>query len=244
MNQALAVIPARYASTRLPGKPLLADTGLPLVVHVAQRAAAAPRIDLVLIATDDQRIADAVAEHGFQATMTRADHPNGTSRIAEAVSGLPRGYDIVVNVQGDEPEIEPAVIDRLVERIQQGSEPMATVVAPFARGEDPTDPNVVKVALNAAGGAMYFSRSPIPHARGQAKPTYLKHLGIYAYRRDFLEQYVRMPATPAELSEQLEQLRVLEHGLGIGCIKVDTAHVGIDTPEEYRAFVQRHVEAS
>ncbi len=259
MSQALAVIPARFGSTRLPGKPLLDRTGRPLVVHAADRAAQARSIALVIIATDDARIADAARAHGHTAVLTRADHANGTSRIAEAVAGLPRGYGIVVNVQGDEPEVSPAVIDRLVERLRAGREPMATVVAPFAADEDPANPHIVKVVLNTAGQALYFSRSLIPHPRAaQAEPercgglasavpqpTYpLKHLGLYAYRREFLERYVKLPATPGEQVEQLEQLRVLEHGQSIACIFTDHAHRGIDTPEDYQAFVTRHHRAA
>lgn len=245
MAQSIAVIPARYASTRLPGKPLLDRTGKPLVVHVAEQAAKAKCVDLVIVATDDARIAKVVQEHGYKAVMTREDHPNGTSRIAEAVGGLPRGYDLVVNVQGDEPEIEPGVIDGLIQRMRSGGEPMATVVAPFADDEDPSDANIVKVVVNARGQALYFSRALIPHKRDidALEPARLKHLGIYAYRRDFLEQYIHLAPTAAEQAEQLEQLRVLEHGHAIACLRIEKAHPGIDTPADYEAFVCRHGSA-
>jgi len=240
--QAAVIIPARHASVRLPGKPLLDHTGKPLIVHVADRAAEARLAQSVIVATDDQRIVDEVKKHGHTAVMTRADHPNGSSRIAEVAAGLPDGFQIIVNVQGDEPEIDPALIDQLIERLNIGSESAATVVCPFARDEDPANPNVVKVVLSRNGRCLYFSRSVIPHPRdasSHARPAYLKHLGIYAYRRSFLELYARMAPTPAEQVEQLEQLRILENGHAIAAIAVDRAHQGIDTPEQYEAFVRR-----
>jgi len=241
--QAAVIIPARYASVRLPGKPLLDRTGKPLIVHVADQAARAKRAQTVIVATDDQRIAEAVRRHGHAAVMTRADHPNGSSRIAEVAAGLPRGFQIIVNVQGDEPEIEPEVIDRLIERLGQGSESAATVVCPFAAGEDPANANVVKAVLSRTGRCLYFSRSLIPHPReadADVQPTYLKHLGLYAYRRTFLEHYARMAPTPAEQIERLEQLRILENDHAIAAITIDKAHQGIDTPEQYAAFVARY----
>ena len=243
--QAAVIIPARYASTRLPGKPLLDRTGKPLIVHVADQAAKAKLAKAVIVATDDRRIAEVVKAHGHTAVMTRADHPNGSSRIAEAASGLPKGYEIIINVQGDEPEIEPTVIDRLIERIKINSEMVATVVCPFAAGEDVSNPNVVKVVVGQSGRCLYFSRSVIPHRRDEQteRPSYLKHLGIYAYRRHFLDLYSRMSPTPAERAEQLEQLRILEQGHAIGAIAVERAHQGIDTPEQYEAFVKRFVNA-
>jgi len=239
--QAAVIIPARYASTRLPGKPLLDRTGKPLIVHVVEQAAKAKLAKSVIVATDDRRIAEGVKRHGHTAVMTRADHPNGSSRIAEVAAGLPKGFEIIVNVQGDEPEIEPEVIDRLIERLKINSELVATVVCPFAPSEDPANPNVVKVVVGRNGRCLYFSRSVIPHQRDRDydSPAYLKHLGIYAYRRHFLDLYTRMPPTPAEQAEQLEQLRILEHGHAIGAIAVEKAHQGIDTPEQYDAFVKR-----
>ena len=239
--QAAVIIPARFASVRLPGKPLLAETGKPLIVHVVEQAARARLAATVIVATDDRRIVDAVKAHGHTAVLTRPDHPNGSSRIAEVAAGLPRGFEIVVNVQGDEPEIDPAVIDRLIERLKTGREMAATVVCPFGAEEDVADPNVVKVVLGRNGRCLYFSRSVIPcHRDGAAEPGgYLKHLGVYAYRRHFLELYARMQPTPAEQAEMLEQLRILEHGHAIGAIAVERAHQGIDTPDQYAAFVRR-----
>jgi len=234
-----AIIPARYGSTRLPGKPLLAETGKPLVVHVMKQAARARHVDRVLVATDDARIAEAVREHGGEAIMTAADHPNGTSRLAEAADALDDAVDVVVNVQGDEPEIAPDLIDALIERLEAGDAPMTTVASPFAPGDDPANPNIVKVVLDRQGRALYFSRAAIPHDRDGGAVGRLKHVGLYAYRRAFLAEYVAMAATPAEQAEQLEQLRVLEHGRAIGCIVRPVNHVGIDTAEQYAAFVRR-----
>lgn len=240
-----ALIPARFASTRLPGKPLLDQTGVPLVCHVIDQASKAGSIDQILVATDDSRIAQAVRRHGGEAVMTRAEHPNGASRIAEAARSLPappHGADAIVNVQGDEPEIDPILIDHLVERLRSGGEPMATLASPFSADEDPANPDIVKVVVDQRGRALYFSRSRIPFHRDASfreGAIPLKHAGLYAYRRTFLEQYVHMPSTPAERAEKLEQLRVLEHGHPIGVLQARVEHHGIDTPEQYEAFVER-----
>lgn len=243
MPHVTAIIPARFASTRLPGKPLLDETGKPLICHVIDQANRAGRIDSVIVATDDDRIRAAVQQHGGRAIMTRPDHPNGTSRIAEVAAELPEAFDIIVNVQGDEPEIPPDVIDRVVQTLIDSDTPMATIASPFAPGEDPADPNIVKVARNQRGCAMYFSRALIPFPRDPAPesrdPHLLKHLGLYAYRRDFLAEYVTLPPTPAEELEKLEQLRALEHGHAIAVAIAQTHHVGIDTPQQYAAFVER-----
>ncbi len=241
MSKALAVIPARYGSTRFPGKPLAKETGKYLIEHVMERAAMATRLGRVIVATDDQRILDAVRGFGGEAMMT-GEHPNGTSRIAEVVAALGNEVgSIVVNVQGDEPEIEPAVIDQLIAGLEADQDaPMATLAADFAPDEDPADPNIVKLVLNPAGRAMYFSRSLIPFDRdrqGALKP--LKHPGLYAYRREFLLKYVTLPATPLEQCEQLEQLRALEHGYAIAVVKAQVRHHGIDTPQQYADFVRR-----
>jgi len=245
--KAAAIIPTRYGSTRLPGKALLDRTGKPLVVHVAESASRAGSIADLLVAADDQRIVDAVQAAGHRAVLTRADHVNGTTRIAEAAQTLDRRVSVIVNVQGDEPEIDPAVIDRLVERMAGGDEPdMATVVAPFAAEDDPTNPNVVKCVMDQAGRGLYFSRALIPHVRdpaNQAEPStavsYLQHLGIYAYRREFLQTYVSLSPTPLEQAEKLEQLRALEHGYRIACVVAERAFPGVDTAEDYEAFVER-----
>lgn len=237
---ALAVIPARYASVRFPGKPLAADTGKPLIQHVVENTRRAARIDRVVVATDDQRIFDAVQSFGGEVVMT-GDHPNGTSRLAEAVEQLRTPHDIVLNVQGDEPEIEPDVIDSLVDGLAHDtSADMATLYSRFADGEDPTNPNIVKVVLDQHGRAIYFSRSLIPFDRDGAGIKVFKHPGLYAYRRSFLLNYPQLSPTPLEQAEKLEQLRVIEHGYKIAMIPAVAPHPGIDTPEQYAAFVKRY----
>ena len=246
MTQALAIIPARMASTRLPGKPLLSETGKPLIQHVVENAQRASLIDRVVVATEDQTIADVVQGFGGEAVLT-GPHPNGTSRLAEALTMIDADHDLIVNVQGDEPEIDPAVIDALVAGIAaDGDAPMATLCSRFAEGEDPTNPNIVKLVRGVNGRALYFSRSLVPFDRDNggvsAKPqaAYWKHPGLYAYRRDFLlNVYPTLSPTPLEEIEKLEQLRVLEHGHGIAVIEADAPEPGIDTPEQYAAYVER-----
>lgn len=245
--QVLAVIPARFGSTRYPGKPLLRQTGKFLIQHVYERAQAARRIDRVLVATDDERIRAAVESFGGMAVMTRSDHPSGTDRIAEVARKHDGPPDqIIVNVQGDEPEIESAYLDRLVERMESdAAAPMATLACAFAAGANPHDPNCVKVVCNRDGRALYFSRALVPYPRdagGQVTDPagWLLHLGVYAYRRSFLLELAGWRPTTLEQTEKLEQLRVLEHGHAIAVEIVERAAVGIDTPEDYEKFVERH----
>lgn len=243
---ALVVIPARFASTRFPGKPLADATGKPLIRHVVERVRLARQVGRIIVATDDPRILSVVRAFGCEAMMT-GDHPNGTSRIAEVVRNIEhhvRDEQIIVNVQGDEPDIEPRVIDELIDGLKIDSDaPMATLASDFAEDEDPTNPNIVKLVTANVNGrlrAMYFSRSLIPYDRDNrrlVKP--LKHPGCYAYRRDFLLKYVTLAPTPLEQMEQLEQLRALEHGYAITVVKTQVRHHGIDTPEQYDAFVKR-----
>ncbi len=241
--KAVAVIPARYASTRFPGKPLVQETGKYLIQHVCEQVSRAKSISKVIVATDDTRIIAAVQSFGGHAVMTRTDHPSGTDRVAEVAGGL--DADIIVNVQGDEPELEPDSIDQLVALLTDNPNvSVGTLAAPFPIGKDPTDPNAVKVVLDARGNAIYFSRSLIPYPRdlgGKAnKPdNWLLHLGIYAYRRMFLLELASLAPTPLEMREKLEQLRILEHGCSIAVAVVDESPIGIDTPEDYAAFVRR-----
>lgn len=242
---AIVVIPARYGSTRFPAKIVASETGKPLVQHVVDRAKLATRPQGVIVATDDERIVAALHPFGTKCVMTSPAHQSGTDRIAEVARGLPAEIDIVVNVQGDEPEIEPATIDALVERLETTDDPMATAATPFPAGESVENPNLVKVAVGFDGRAIYFSRSAIPYVRDAestkaARPAYHLHLGIYAYRREFLIQFAAWPPTPLELTEKLEQLRALEHGRPIHVVKVERSAHGIDTPEQYQAFVARH----
>ncbi|MEM6757182.1 MAG: 3-deoxy-manno-octulosonate cytidylyltransferase [Planctomycetota bacterium] len=246
--RALAVLPARLASARLPGKPLLDRTGQPLIAHVVARVRRARTIDRVIVATDDDRIADAARDAGAEARLTRDDHPNGTSRIAEVIHRLNAQGEavspIVVNVQGDEPEVEPTHIDTLVDALTAAPDaPMATLAAAWDPAIDPADPNVVKVVVGGNGDALYFSRSPIPFDRDGDGVDRLHHVGLYAYRPAFLETFVALPPAPHELAERLEQLRALEHGHRIRVAVVDHARPGIDTPEQYAAFVERTAKA-
>ena len=237
--RAVVVIPARLASTRLPSKPLLDETGKALVCHVLDQAKQSKLADEVIVATDDEKIFDVVVAYGGQAVMTRVDHPNGTSRIAEVAEGLSDDVDVIVNVQGDEPEIEPEVIDALIERMRSGDEPMATIATLFTSDDDPENPNLVKVVWDVNGRAMYFSRSCIPHDRDSDGVAVYKHVGIYAYRPDFLKTYCGLPETRYEVSEKLEQLRVLEHGYDIAVVEAARSFPGIDTREQYDDFVSR-----
>jgi 3-deoxy-manno-octulosonate cytidylyltransferase (CMP-KDO synthetase) len=242
----VAIIPARYGSTRFPGKALANQTGKPLIQHVYERVIAARQIPRCIVATDDERIVSAVRGFGGEAVMTRADHPSGTDRIAEVARDLAgRVDDIVVNVQGDEPEIEPAHLDRLVERLagEPADCPVGTLASPFPAESDPRDPNAVKVVLNRAGRALYFSRSLIPYAGdGGGKPAphgWLLHIGVYAYRRAFLLKLAVSEQGVLEGIERLEQLRVLELGYAMSVEVVEHACVGIDTPQDYARFVAR-----
>jgi 3-deoxy-manno-octulosonate cytidylyltransferase (CMP-KDO synthetase) len=246
---ACCIIPARFDSVRFPGKVLADRTGMPLIRHVFERVRLASRVGRVIVACDDHRIAAAVEAFGGEAVMTRRDHLNGTSRIAEAARSI--DAPIVVNVQADEPEIEPAQIDRAVGALLEHPDcPVATLASPFAAGEDPADPNIVKVVADCRGRALYFSRALIPFDRDGAgtaaasirrppAPVPLKHVGLYVYRREFLDVYVSLPPTPLEQREKLEQLRVLEHGYGIAVALCESRFHGIDTPAQYEAFVER-----
>lgn len=244
----IAVIPARYASTRFPGKPLACETGKPLIQHVVERTLEARLVRRVIVATDDQRIADAVHKFDGEVCITGEHHPNGTSRIAEVLEKLSADErpDIIVNVQGDEPEIEPDLIDQLILGLERDANAdMATLASPFAEDEDPRDPNIVKILVSQQGRALYFSRSLVPYCRdpnesqrGTVQPP-LKHPGLYAYRSDFLPVYVKLPPSPLEQTERLEQLRAIEHGHTIAVVQANVNHHGIDTPQQYREFVNR-----
>jgi 3-deoxy-manno-octulosonate cytidylyltransferase (CMP-KDO synthetase) len=240
---AVAIIPARYASTRFPGKPLLRETGKYLIQHVYEQVSRARSLAEVIVATDDERIAEAVRSFHGRVVMTRSDHPSGTDRVAEVACGL--DAEIIVNVQGDEPEIEPGNIDKLVSLLAGDTAvQIGTLACPFPSAADPTDPNAVKVVLDSRGRALYFSRSLIPYPRDTAgRPTvpahWLLHLGIYAYRRAFLLELAKLPPTPLEQREKLEQLRTLENGHAIAVGIVEKAAIGIDTPEDYAVFVRR-----
>ena len=230
------IIPARYASTRFPGKPLAEIAGRPMVVHVCERAAKSGAA-AVHVATDDERIAHAVRKHGHQAIMTRADHASGTDRLAEAARKLKlKDSSIVVNVQGDEPLIAPRLIRAvglLLEKKREAS--VSTACHPIHDPGTVVNPNVVKVVLDAEGYALYFSRAPIPYPREPGAPQY-RHAGIYAYRVSFLKKYSRLRPCPLEKTEALEQLRVLWHGhrIAVAVSKTEIAP-GVDTPQDLEA---------
>ena len=227
----LCVIPARYASTRLPGKPLADICGKPMICRVLERASRAQKPEKVIVATDDERIYDAVRAEGGEALLTRADHPTGTDRLAEVAAAYPE-VDLIVNVQGDEPLIEPSVIDELIAPFEMDENlPMANVMVRMDDAAEQLNPNNVKVIVDKLGYALYFSRSLVPYPRAAAGPVY-KHIGIYAYRRDFLLRYARLEPTPLERAESLEQLRALENGYGIRVLETDCRFVGVDTPED------------
>jgi 3-deoxy-manno-octulosonate cytidylyltransferase (CMP-KDO synthetase) len=236
------VIPARYASSRLPAKPLLRETGKFLVQHVYERACQSSAAE-VLVATDDERIAEAVRSFGGRVAMTRADHVSGTDRVAEVAAAL--DADVVVNLQGDEPLIEPATLDQLPGLLaRDAGADVATLAAPIRSPEQWHDPNCVKVVCDVQGRALYFSRSPIPFVR-DGRPDFcgglfLQHLGIYAYRRSFLLQLANLPPEPLESCEKLEQLRVLALGRHIRVGIVAHAARGVDTREDYDQFVQTY----
>lgn len=230
----LCVIPARYESTRLPGKPLREIAGKPMIVRVYERAKLAKYMTDVIVATDDERIKNAVENAGGVAVLTRKDHKTGTDRLAE-VANKYNNIDIIINVQGDEPLIDPKIIDNLAKLFEEDENlQMATVKTEIKNEEDMKNPNNVKVVTDKNGYALYFSRSLLPYPRKEGISKVYKHIGIYAYRRDFLLKYAKMPSAPLEETESLEQLRVLENGHKIKVIETDKEFVGVDTEEDLK----------
>ena len=243
MTRIVAVIPGRMESARFPGKMLAAESGMPLIVHCVRNAARATLVDAVCIASDSAAIEASALEHGIDHHMTRPDHANGTSRIAEIAADL--DADIIVNVQGDEPELEPEVIDAAIDALlADNTAAVATAASPITDPAELTDPNVVKVVLDSNGRALYFSRAAIGHDRdappsGSASGEALRHVGLYVYRPEALLDYVALPEGALERAERLEQLRLLEHGRVIAVARVKTSHAGIDTPEQYASWIAR-----
>lgn len=234
-----AIIPARFASTRFPGKPLADLMGKPMIQWVYERTMQAKVVNRVIVATDDRRIYDAVQTFGGEAVMTRSDHPTGTDRLAEVASSLK--CDLIVNVQGDEPLIDPAMIEAAVRPLlNDPAIAMGTLKTPIRDSRECLSPHVVKVVTDQNDFALYFSRSLIPFPRDfyeemEANPLKVgafKHIGLYVYRRDFLIDYPRLPSTPLERTESLEQLRALEHGYRIKVVTTDLISHGVDTPED------------
>jgi 3-deoxy-manno-octulosonate cytidylyltransferase (CMP-KDO synthetase) len=232
----IGIIPARFASTRFPGKPLANIAGKPLIQHVVEQCQKAKSLSEIVVATDDDRIA-AAAKKFCRVEMTRADHPSGSDRIAEVAERL--SCDAVVNIQGDEPLIDPNVVDAVAGALVNNT--MSTAATTIKNPAEYDNPNVVKVVVNAGGHALYFSRRTIPYLREAAnRPVpeqlaafpFLKHLGIYGFRRETLLRLVQFPVSPLENAEKLEQLRALDHGIGIAVVKVDYDSVGVDLPED------------
>ncbi len=234
----VAVLPARYASSRFPGKPLASIAGKSMIQRTYEAALRSSRIQDVIVATDDRRIHDAVVAFGGTAVLTSPNHETGTDRIAEAIRGL--AADLIVNVQGDEPLMPSNVLDELIERMLSTGADMATAAVPFGlTRRDPSDPNAVKVVCDADGFALYFSRSLIPFRRAGGHPVEpLLHWGVYAYTKTFLERFVRWPRGRLEQCEMLEQLRALEHGARILVVEADELSLGVDVPEDI-ALVER-----
>lgn len=234
-----AVIPARYASTRFPGKPLVDILGRPMIRWVYERSALCPMVDRVIVATDDERIFSAVQAFGGEVQMTRSDHATGTDRLAEIAGRIET--DLVVNVQGDEPLIDPRMIEQAVAPLL--ADPgivMGTLMAPLTDAADFVNPNVVKVVADRDGFALYFSRAAIPHPRdldvaaalASGELQAFRHIGLYVYRRDFLLRFPQLPPTPLEQMEKLEQLRAMEHGFRIRVATTTLVSHGVDTPED------------
>lgn len=235
----LAVIPARYGSTRFPAKVLAPLQGKPLIQHVWERTRQAAGVDRVLVATDDARVAAAVQRFGGEPVMTPPELPSGTDRVAYAARGS--GAQVIINVQGDEPLMEPAMVAQLAALMTAHPEiPMATLKHRLPDPRDTTNPNVVKVVTDAQGWALYFSRAGIPYARNPGCGSgWHKHLGIYAYQAEFLNQMVSWPPSPLEQGESLEQLRVLEHGARIMVLETPHDTIGVDTPDDLARVEQR-----
>lgn len=244
MPRVAVVIPARYASTRLPGKPLHPIAGKPLIQHVWERCARAKGIETVIVATDDMRIAEAAFGFGAEVAMTSPKHRSGTDRVAEVAKKLP-GVTHIINVQGDEPMVDPAIVAKLA--VVMAKDPaigMITSASVFTPEDDVANPNMVKVVMDRAGDALYFSRSVIPYLRGDGvQPTYYRHQGIYGYRTKFLLQFVKWKPGALEQAESLEQLRALENGGTIRVVLARSAAVGVDTLEDVAA-VERLLAAS
>ena len=233
----VGIIPARYASTRFPGKPLALIKGKPMIQRVYEQALKS-KLDAVVIATDDVRIADAVMDFGGQYVMTSPNHRSGTDRCCEALDLLKTKYDAVVNIQGDEPFIDPKQIDLLVDLIVRDDTPLASLAKRIDDADELFSPNAVKVVVNQEGNALYFSRNPIPFMRNVDRDEWLvkgrfyKHIGIYAYKADVLHQVARMEPSALEQAESLEQLRWLENGLAIRMALSDAENISIDTPDD------------
>lgn len=239
----LGIIPARWASTRFPGKPLALIAGKPLVQHVWERSSQARRLHRLIVATDDKRIARVVRGFGGDVVLTDSNHPSGTDRLAEVARKITHA-DAFINIQGDEPLIDPQLIDQVAKTLAS-AHPPDMVTAASVLTSDPTQPNIVKVVLQANGNALYFSRSAIPFPRDDtASAPYYRHIGIYGYQRKFLLQFVRWPQGILEKTEQLEQLRALENGGVIRVLLTDHDALGVDAPDDIALVEKRLAEST
>lgn len=230
MKKGVVIIPARYQSKRFPGKPLVLLKSKPLIQHVWEKAQKAKNIDKVIIATDNEEILQKVKDFGGECILTSPDIKSGTDRVAEVA--MKTDYEIIINVQGDEPMIDPVLIDKAVEALNDERIPMVSIYEVWDDMEAFTDPNVVKVVIDKEGFALYFSRSPIPYSKENGK--FLRHVGLYGYKRDVLLKLVKLPQSNLEIKENLEQLRAIENGIRIKMIESDKKTIGIDTPEDIK----------
>lgn len=231
----VVVLPARWGSTRFPGKPLAEIAGKPLIQHVWERARAIEGAAAVLVATDDERIAECVRGFGGTVVMTSADHATGTDRVAEVARSL--DAEVVVNLQGDEPVFDPHIVHRMLEALAAGAD-IATACHPITRREEMDSPHVVKVVIDTRGHALYFSRAPIPSGAPEAGRA-LRHVGVYAFRRDALLRFAGLARTELEASEKLEQLRALENGMTVAVVVTDTITHGVDVPGDIKTVASR-----
>lgn len=244
MNKAVGIIPARWGSTRFPGKPLHLIAGKPLLQRVWERCGRARSLDAVIIATDDMRIARAAFGWGAEVALTSARHRSGTDRVAEVVRKA-KEVAYVINIQGDEPLVDPRVIDRLVAMLRSNSQiDMVTAAHPFEDPKQAASPHQVKVVIDRAGRALYFSRSPIPFPASGRKATILRHQGIYGFRRNALLQFVKWKPSPLEQVESLEQLRALENGVRVHVLVTKQGSPGVDTPQDAKALEQKLARAA
>src|ERR1700730_5073974 len=244
MNRAVAIIPARWGSTRFPGKPLYPIAGKPLLQHVLERCYCATKLDSVIIATDDMRIANAAFDWGAEVALTSPKHKSGTDRIAEIVRRS-KEFASIINIQGDEPLVDPRLIDKLVEKLQRDRKiDIVTAAHPFSNAAEASSPHQVKVTVDLGGKALYFSSSAIPFPRDRSVPVkYLRHQGIYGFRRKTLLQFVKWKPTPLERAESLEQLRALENGVKVHVLVTKHGSPGVDTPQDAIALEQKLVRA-
>jgi 3-deoxy-manno-octulosonate cytidylyltransferase (CMP-KDO synthetase) len=243
MSRAVGIIPARWSSTRFPGKPLYRIAGKPLLRHVLERCLRARALDSVIIATDDMRVANAAFDWGAEIALTSPRHHSGTDRVAE-VAKKATEFAYIINIQGDEPLVDPRLINRLVSKLRSNRKiDIVTAAHPFPDPAEAASPHQVKVVVDSAGRALYFSRAAVPYARNFSQARYLRHQGIYGFRREALLQFVKWKSAPLERAESLEQLRALENGVKVHVLVTKHGSPGVDTPEDAMALEQKLARA-